>query len=358
MPFVAGFFAFALRAVPAEDQASNQPASNPSVAELLGNDARQKLGKTLETTKLDGKSYSWQQYVEWGKELYFHGSIKEPPIGAKPSKLLSEFYKCAHCHNYRREDRQLTVQNPESRLWWLEEVNKKSAKDELPVWLAPGTTLWGAVNRESFYNESYELYYDLKTVGDKEMDPKKLEDAIQICCRYCSVGRFAEPWELNSLLAFLWELEVRLSDLDLPKNIAALTMETLKNPATQDPIVVRQTREFIRRQFLLKAGETTIAPPTKSEKATSGPYPDKLVFEGDVMSGKKLYGLACANCHGKNKPSEIEGAALVRDLKRFHKVLSVGTEQDDQPYMPRFTSQRMSRQQIADIQAFLTSDSK
>jgi Cytochrome c. len=45
----------------------------------------------------------------------------------------------------------------------------------------------------------------------------------------------------------------------------------------------------------------------------------------------------------------------VRNLTRFHSVLAHGTQQDKEAYMPMFSRQRLSRQQIADIQAYLKS---
>jgi mono/diheme cytochrome c family protein len=86
-----------------------------------------------------------------------------------------------------------------------------------------------------------------------------------------------------------------------------------------------------------------------------GPYADKVQYKGDSRVGERLYKLACDQCHGEGKPNDSSGAALIRNVKRFHTILSGGTHRDKQPYMPMFTSQRLSRQQIADIEAYLKS---
>ena len=112
-------------------------------------------------------------------------------------------------------------------------------------------------------------------------------------------------------------------------------------------------RAFLRRQYLCQANDQGTAPPKSAEVDSVGPYPDKTTFFGDPDSGGRLYDSACKHCHGENKVNEVEGEALVRDLARFHRVIANGTERLIEPYMPRFTAQRLSRQQIADIQSYL-----
>lgn len=313
------------------------------------------------------KKFDWRAYSAWGKELALTGQVQKPPVGTGPSKPVSEFYRCTHCHNFAREDATLLEQNPEARVAWIDSQAGKT-KSDAPLWLAPGTTFWGAVNRETFYNDSYEIYHFLKTANDKEMDAKSLEDSIQICCRYCSVGRFAETWEVNSLLAYFWDNEIKLSDLELPANVESAVLATLSEPDKSPAELVKATRAFVRRQYLLKAGDSFTAEPEKPmpEKAATekpgpgetGPYPDKAAYKGDPAIGKRFYSLACDRCHGKDKPNELQGSTLIRDLRKYHKILSHGTAHDDQPYMPMFTSQRLSRQQIADIQAYLQAVAK
>lgn len=305
--------------------------------------------------KVDGKSFSWKQYSDWGKELFLTAQTMRPPTGPAPSPVLSDFYRCVDCHNNRREDVNLTVQDPEVRATMIENAPRPAGADPTPLFLATGTTLWGAVNRESFYNDSYQAYHGLEVVGERPMDPTSLEDATQVCCQYCSVGRFAEPWEIVSLLTYFWDLEVKLADLELPKEIEAAAQARLRAPGTADAQEVQRMRDFLQRLYLRRAGDTYTAVPTEIGKESIGPYPDKVEYQGDPTVGKRLYALACDRCHGADKPNETEGPDLVRDLKRFHTILSKGTEQDDQPYMPMFTSQRLSRQQIVDIQAYLLS---
>jgi hypothetical protein len=343
-----------------DGQPGGAPAAvrSPGIDELLGTGGRQRHAARLAKTPIESTTYGWEQYARWGRELYHAGQVAKPPIGVAPSMPISNFYRCTHCHNNRREDPNLVDQDPEARAEWIAKQPKSTAPDARPLFLAPGTTLWGAVNRESFYNDAYELYHSLTVDGGREMNPESLEDAIQVCCSYCSVGRLAEPWEMLSFLTYFWDLEVRLADLDLPAPVERAVLDVLSNPAQSPRELVLQTRRLMKRMYLRRAGDSATAPPSFDADRKQGPYSDKLLFEGDVKLGARWYALACEHCHGEGKPNELSGADLVRDRKRFHAVLSHGTSRDDEPYMPMFTAQRLSRQQIADIQVYLESLAK
>jgi hypothetical protein len=334
------------------------PVPDIGVDELLGRGGRRAHAERLANARIDGKAYAWADYERWGKELYFNCHVAKPPVGPAPSKPISEFYKCTHCHNHQREDRVLSKQDPEDRFAMiLESPPVKEAPDALdaPLRLQPGSTMWGAVNRESFYNDSYAIYHRLK-VGDRVMNPQSLEDATQVCCTYCSVGRLAEEWEILSLLAYFWSLEVKLSDLDLPISVGSELAAVLQAPPSQrDPVQAAKARKTIQQLYLTRAGDEFTAMPKELKTDSQGPYPDKAQFKGEAGIGKKLYAVACDHCHGEGKPNESAGADLVRNLAKYHNILAHGTQQDAEAYMPMFARQRLSRQQIADIQAYLKS---
>ena len=329
------------------------------IDELLGRGGRKAHAERLARTKVGGKVYGWDDYERWGKELYFNCQVAKPPIGPAPSKLISEFYKCSHCHNHLREDRILSKQDPENRFAMiLEQPAKKIEPGALdaPLRLQPGTTMWGAVNRDSFYNDSYMIYHRLTVGGGRPMNPQSLEDATQVCCTYCSVGRLAEEWEILAMLTYFWSLEVKLADLDLPTAAAATMAAVLRAPSSErDPVQVANARKTLGQLYLARAGDEYTAVPKDLKTDSQGPYPDKAQFQGDVAIGKKLYSVACDHCHGEGKPNETAGSDLVRNLSKYHAVLAYGTQQDKEAYMPMFSRQRLSRQQIADIQAYLKS---
>jgi hypothetical protein len=331
---------------------ANASAREVGVDELLGKGGRAKHAAALASLKVDGKTHSWSQWSAWGRELYFDAQVKKPPTGPAPSELLSPHYKCTHCHNHVREDRTLWDQDPNVRFAMIEARGGRTPAGEFPLMLAPGTTLWGAVNRESFYNQSFEAYHFLTVPGDREMNPNSLEDATQICGRYCSVGRFMQPWEMTAFMTWYWDMEVKLADLDLPASVEADVLKSLTNPATPADQVTKY-RALLRRSHLTRAGADYIHPPKEIGTDTVGPYPDKIAYKGDPAIGARLYKVACDQCHGPDKPNVKSGKALFREPKRFHQVLAHGTSRDDEPYMPMFSARRLSRQQIADIQAYL-----
>lgn len=339
---------------------TSNPGAIPNVGidELLGRGGRKAHAERLARTKVGGKTYEWKDYEQWGKELYFNCQVAKPPIGPAPSKVISEFYKCTHCHNHLREDRILSKQDPEERFAMILEQPAKSLAPgalDAPLRLQPGTTMWGAVNRESFYNDSYAVYHRLK-VRDHLMNPENLEDSTQVCCTYCSVGRLAEEWEILAMLTYFWSLEVKLADLDLPTGAAAAIAAVLQAPANErDPIQVANARKTLRQLYLTRAGDEYTGVPKDLKSDSQGPYADKAQFKGDAAIGKKLYAVACDHCHGEGKPNESSGGDLIRNLSKFHTILAHGTQQDKEAYMPMFSRQRLSRQQIADIQAYLKS---
>lgn len=324
-----------------------------SVDRLLGRNGRQMHAARLAALSIDGKVHPWDAYARWGRDLFHLGQVTEPPTGPAPSTRLSNFYRCVDCHNDRREDPKLTDQDPETRALLVESDAPSDPKSRLR--LTPGTTLWGAVNRESFYNDSYEIYHSLIVPPLRSMNPESLEDATQVCCKFCGVGRYAKKWEIAALLTYFWALELTLADLDLPPAVQAAVLTVLAEPENSDPDRVREMRAFLQRHYLRRAGDDAVTGPEVSDDGTIGPYPDQLRFRGESALGQKLYAVACDQCHGAGKVNESQGADLIADPARFHEVLRHGTHRDQEPYMPMFTAQRLSRQQVADIQAYLES---
>jgi hypothetical protein len=322
-----------------------------SIDLLLGNNHRRQLADALNKKEFGDKSHTWDQYAEWGRNLVTRGRVDNPPVGPSPSALLAETYRCVHCHNLVREDAKLTVQDPElrERAIRLAAASEPAKRDGTILGLTPGTTFFGAVNRESFYNGHYERYRRLRVANGERMNPERLADAIQVCCSYCSAGRLPEAWELDSLLAFFWTLELRFKDLDLPEKEGQALLELLISDVEEKK---REGRQALRRHYLLKSRADATEEPHVSKDATDS-YADGTAYTGEARRGKLLYRSACAGCHGGGVHPQA-GAELVAGDKRFHEYVWKGTERDGL-YMPLFTAQRLSRQQAADIRAYLHS---
>lgn len=355
------------------------------VDEALGEHRRTQLRQLLAQRRYGGRTWNWEDYVRWGRELVHTAQVHTPPVGPGPSVPLAETYRCTHCHNLVREDIVLTRQDPEAREQWLED-NPTLAGKKTGVRLTTGTTFWGMVNRERFYNGYYARYHHLKVRdGDRfrPMNPNSLADAVQVCCSYCSAGRFPEDWELDSILAYLWTLELRLKDLSLPDELQQRILEQL---SSRDANQIAAARQELRKHYLIASEAHAVEPPLRSEDnrdiyppsvaalerlfsvskntpeqpPTPGQKPKSAseqtrnwIVVGDARRGEWLYKSACANCHG-NSVHPKAGRSLATSPGTFHRYVWKGTQRDGL-YMPFFTRERLSPRQATDIRAYLRS---
>ena len=347
-------------------------AESPGLDALLGGSGRAKLQAELKTLVFDnGKTYSWQDYSAWGKEIFLSGRVMTQPAGSGPSKPVSKFFTCARCHNYEREDPVLPVLDPEARFEWIERTGKN-------LFLLQGVTLWGGVNRRSFYAGDYSKYHDLCVPkgeevfpwlpcgpifgwcipGCRTMDPDTLVDATQVCSHYCSVGRYLKAWELYALLAFFWDQEIKLEDLDLTPQTRVEVLEVLTAPAP-DSLDAKRLRALMAGAYSDTAGNTFRGRPRLAGDATPGKpvveYPDGSKFTGDFQRGAKLWKLSCGHCHEAKERSLTREKAerFSKNFEQFHLMIAKGTRHSFRRYMPNFTLERLSRRQSTDILAFL-----
>lgn len=345
---------------------------SPGLDALLGGSGRAKLEAALQRLVFDqGRTYSWQDYSGWGKELFLSGRVKAPPDGSGPSKPVSKHFTCGRCHNHEREDPVLTVPDPEARFAWIGRTGEK-------ILLLQGATLWGAVNRTTFYAGDFSKYHDLCVPrgeellpwltcgpvfgfclpGCRTMDPESLVDATQVCSAYCSVGRYLKAWELSALLAFFWDQEIRLDDLDLTAQTRAEALAVLTAPAGE-PREAQRLRDVLAGAYSSTAGNTFRGLPKPAGDGVPGrpdvEYPDGSKFTGDFRRGAELWKLSCAHCHEpRERPLTREKAGLFsKNVEQYHIMIAVGTRHRFRRYMPNFTLERLSRQQSADILAFL-----
>jgi mono/diheme cytochrome c family protein len=241
-----------------------------------------------------------------------------------------------------------------------------------------GATLWGGVNRKTFYVGDFAKYHDLcvpKGVelfpwlpcgpifgwcipGCRTMDPDTLVDATQVCSHYCSVGRYLKAWEFTALLAFFWDQEITLEDLDLTPKTRTDALAVLTAPAS-DPQQATRLRSVLAGAYANTAGNTFRGMPKLAGDAAPGKpvveYPDGSKFTGDFRRGANLWKLSCAHCHEpKERPLTREKAELFsKNVEQFQVMITNGTRHRFRRYMPNFTLERLSRRQSTDILAFL-----
>lgn len=297
--------------------------------------------------KLGGKSITHQVNlglkgvsVENGKKLFFEG-FSESPSGKK-SKKQSKHFVCTSCHNTVKEDPDMSISDPQARLEY-------AADKGIPF--LQGTTMYGAVNRTTFYNGDYYKKYG-KLVDKARND---IREAIQLCAVECAQGRRLKHWEVESLLAYLWTIELKMDDLAISASEYERLTAAVDNKSNQD-----QAINLLTGKYLQGSPATFIAPP---EDRKAGP----TSIVGNPTNGKLVYDLSCKHCHEAERYSffKLDDTDLSFDHldKHFDKYSRYSTYQvsrwgtsptaGKKAYMPQYTKERMSVQQLEDLRAYI-----
>jgi mono/diheme cytochrome c family protein len=275
---------------------------------------------------------------EAGESLVKYGfGIKE---NGDKYKQQSKHFVCTSCHNIEKEDPDLTVNNPQAR---LEYVNEKG----MPY--LQGTTLYGAINRETFYNgDYYKKYGDLV---DKARND--IREAIQLCAVECAQGRALKDWELESIMAYLWDIGLKTDDL----NLSNKEEEIIKSAKSDDE--KNYARQLLKSKYL-KASAATFIPPPANRSAGNG-------LTGNPENGKLIYEISCLHCHYQQKYSffhldktNISLNHLKSNMGGYsshsiYQVIRWGVPSytGKRSYMPQYTEEKMNEQQLADFRSFI-----
>jgi len=265
--------------------------------------------------------------AEVGKSLFHEGFAEKPDGGA--TKKQSKHFVCTSCHNVEREDPDLSVSDPQARLIYT--ANKK-----LPF--LQGTTMYGVVNRSTYYNGDYYKKYG-ELVKPARND---IRGAIQLCAKECAQGRELKDWELESILAYLWTLELKLEDVNLDEQ-SATNMDVAS----------------IKSRYLDGSPATFTLPPDDREKGSG--------LTGQPDNGKLIYDNSCLHCHYRSKYSflhlddcKLSFDHLEKNIGKYsrhslYQVVRWGVpvKSGKRSYMPQYTDERMSDQQLADLRAYI-----
>lgn len=280
-----------------------------------------------------------QEKAKLGKDLIFKGYTT---YNGKKSKLISAYFVCTDCHNVTREFNDLTNISPEERLTY--------AKDNKIPFLQ-ASTFWGIYNRTSFFNGDYEKQY-----GDLVSSARDtLQSAIQTCSKYCSSGRWLKDWEEEAIMHYFKELELRINDLNLPQ----VDIDNILNHSNLTQESSNKLLEKVQNSYPNKY-EATFLP-------TMELVDRKYGKKGDIENGKLLYDISCLYCHKNERVadfdldhSKLTGRMFWKNIKKFndkslYQIIRHGTytEVDKQSYMPLYTKEKMSDEQINDIVAYI-----
>lgn len=265
--------------------------------------------------------------AEVGKGI-FHDGFAAKPKGGKTSKQ-SKHFVCSSCHNVEREDPDLSVVDAQARLEYTSERG-------LPF--LQGSTMHGAVNRATYYNGDY-----VKKYGDLVYPARNdIRNAIQLCATECAQGRELKDWELESILAYLWTLEFKLSDLGLDESSAS-----------------QLGVEGINAKYLQGSPATFIPPPTDRKVGTG--------LIGNPENGRLIYENGCLHCHYRGRYSFLHLDKSRLSFKHLKKTMpnysrhsiyqvirwGVPSKSGKASYMPQYTEEKMSDQQLADLRSYI-----
>lgn len=324
---------------PAEAAPAPPPPVEPLPADTLVADLLVQLGEPAPAHWLDAD----EPTVQRGRELIHEGRTTTPE--GKRGRVASPGYLCTDCHNTVREDPDLRASDPETRMAY-------AVEHDLPF--LPGTTLYGTVNRTSWFNEDYVKKYGALV----EPANRKLRMALLLCSAECSQGRVMDDWELDAMQAYLWTLGYRLGDLELTDE-----QQQLLARATADASLRADAVAALRGAYLPYSPAHLREPPADREAGYG--------HEGDPARGAEVYRRSCLTCHdstGKGDP--VRGEYHLKDRKgsiaelyrnrgsgnnlSFHQTITYGTRPFGVPiaYMPFFTQERLSDQQVDDLQSY------
>lgn len=256
-------------------------------------------------------------------------------------KRISSYFQCTDCHSLTKDAKSLNDVTPEDRLAYSKENN-------MPFY--PGSTLFGIYNRTSFYNDDYDKKY-----GDLVYDARdSLGNAIQLCAEYCASGRLLEEWELNALLHYFKREELTLSDLDLKPEDYQHIIQSMESGDKKEESI------SILKQKYPTAFNATFTGTLDESKRGYG-------AEGDPEKGALLYETSCLHCHHNARVTYLD---LDKDVlsaqylwnnkegyddESIYQVIRWGTYPitGRKQYMPLYTEERMTDQQIEDLMAYI-----
>ncbi len=271
-----------------------------------------------------------------GKQLVYNGwAIKN----GKKSKVISTYFTCTNCHNQVIEDENLSNPTPEARL-------SKAVKQKLPF--LQGTTFYGTANRTSWYNDDYYLKYGSLVASAKDT----LENAIQLCAKVCSSGRYLDSWELEAIVQYYNTIDYKIKDL-------GLRQEEYDQLNSQELSFLEKSN-LLKSKYKSYSGATFLDIIPKKKR--------KLGAEGDPGIGKEIFVQSCMACHGYDKEFtsfKLDTTNLsISFLKKYvhqnhpysmYSIVRKGTvaEFAIREYMPHYTAQRMSEQQLEDLVSYI-----
>lgn len=283
--------------------------------------------------------------AEIGENIVKHGISRELTGGI--SAKQSKHFVCTSCHNIEKETAFLNVIDPQER---LEYTNEKG------IPFLQGSPLYGIVNRTSFYNGDYEKKY-----GDLVLKARNnIREAIQLCAVECSQGRALKDWEVESVLMYLWTIQLDVNDLVFDQDeLDVLEKATVSNNGNDEAIAL------LKSKYLDYSPAHFENPPENYRKGFDS-------IQGVPDNGALIYENGCLHCHNRNDYAyyeldkekltfrQLKNHMKIYDERSFYHVNRYGTKPKagKRAYMPHYTIEKMSNQQLEDLRSYILQEAK
>ncbi len=277
--------------------------------------------------------------AEMGRQLIEQGYVD---YKSRQGKRVSINFVCTDCHNQVREFDSEQENSPEARLDYARENGLK---------FLPASTFWGIYNRTSFYNGDYFKKYGELVINARDT----LANAIQLCAKYCSSGRYLENWELEAILHYFKSNELHIEDLPLTAEDREKLSQTERLSPEMKQQLATRISGMVRREY-----PATFLPAMARNQRLYGKG-------GNVEKGKFIFENSCLYCHGGARVTYLDlndrhlsARKFVRHLKDYdyfslYQVIRYGTyPKTGRPqYMPLYTKEKMSDDQLNDLVAYI-----
>lgn len=284
--------------------------------------------------------------VRRGRELVYEGRTTSPSGGM--GTYISPYFVCTDCHNQVQEDPVLTEFDPQARLEYAVEKG-------LPF--VQATTFWGITNRESWYNGDYFQKYG--SLVDKARND--VYEATQLCAQECSSGRYLEQWEWEAINQYYWSIQLKLEDLNLKPKEMQRVMRGIEDPKMDRSLLI----DMLKRKYALASPADFVEVPEDKKRGYD-------TAPGDPANGELIWDNSCKTCHRYGGPSQLVLDDARVTFKKFaremesnsqfslYEIVRHGTyaQPGHQQYMPLYTADRLSDQQVEDLRAFIELNAK
>ncbi|MDG2247225.1 MAG: cytochrome c [Flavobacteriales bacterium] len=287
--------------------------------------------------------------AKMGEQMVTLGRTYDKTLPRK-STYISTIFVCTDCHNQVQEDPFPANPTPEARLTYAKEKDLNFLQ---------ATTFWGMVNRDTWYNDDYVLKY-----GDLVAPAKNsLYEATQLCAQECSSGRKLEEWEAEAINHYYWSLELKLGDLKLEVGDYNRIDQAI---TTENPEIRRSVVSMLKSKYMTASPADFVDEPENKSKGYAN------TAAGNPENGKELFDRSCMTCHVYGGPSLFTldySKKSFRHLKRnitndshfsIYEIVRHGTvaELGHRQYMPLYTADRMSHQQVEDLRAYIEQEAQ